>query len=151
MITASEARDEIFTLFKTTWDAGSPSLVGYVPTIEWQGVQPRGTPVASKHWCRASLQNVSEGQASLSISEGAPGRKRYTAFGLVFVQIFSPRSEANGFENGLLLSQVAKGAFRGKTTPGKVWFRNVRMQELEPEDSFYRLNVVAEFEYDEVS
>ena len=86
----------------------------------------------------------------MSVSEGVNGQKRYTASGLVFAQIFSPRSASNGFEKGIALGEVAKKAFRGKTTPGKIWFRNVRLNELEPEDSFYRLNVVAEFEYDEL-
>lgn len=146
MITQSEARDEIFALFKTAWEAGTIDIVSYIPNIEYQGVQPIATPDIAKHWCRISIQTVSENQASLSDENG---QRTYTAYGLVFVQVFCPRSERNGFERGISLAQIAKRAFRGKATPGRIWFRNVRLNELEPENSFYRLNVVAEFEYDE--
>lgn len=149
MITQVEARGEVFALFKESWDVETEAIAGYVPHVEYQGVQPRPTPDTEKHWARISIQTVGENQTSLSTSEGAAGQKRYTAYGLIFVQIFSPRSLNNGFDKGLQLADIAKNAFRGKTTPGKIWFRNVRVNELEPENSFYRLNVVAEFEYDE--
>ncbi len=147
MITQSEARDEIFAIFKASWDASSAAVTGYIPKIEYQGAQPRNVPDTAKHWCRISIQTVSEKQASFARNAG---EKKFTAFGLVYVQIFSPRSENNGFEKGLFLGKIAKKSFRGKSTPGAVWFYNVRLNELTPEDSFYRLNVVAEYEYDEV-
>lgn len=148
MITQNAARDEIFTLFKNAWDL-SIAIAGYVPEIDYQGMQPLAPPDVSKHWCRVSIQTVGEHQASLANDGGMPGTRTYTTFGLIFIQIFSPRSASNAFEEGILLGQIAKAAFRGKTTPGKIWFRNVRLNELAPENSFYRLNVVAEFEYDE--
>lgn len=147
MITQAQARNEIFALFKAAWDSGTPVITSYIPKIEYQGVQPASIPDTTKHWCRISIQNVSEGQASLSNSVG---KQKFTAYGLIFVQIFSPRSENNGFQKGLLLGQVGKKAFRGKKTVGGIWFRNVRLAELDPEDSFHRLNVIAEYEYDEL-
>lgn len=147
MITQGQARDEIFAFFKQYWDAETTAIAGYIPNIEWQGVQPRNIPDTARHWCRISIQAVSEGQAAFS---NDLGNQKFTAFGLVFAQIFSPRSESNGFEIGIALGEVGKKAFRGKKTVGGIWFRNVRLVELEPEDSFYRLNVVAEYEYDEL-
>lgn len=147
MITQSEARDEIFAIFTNAWSAGSAAVTTYIPKIEYQGLQSRNTPDTAKHWCRISIQTVSENQASFARNAG---EKKFTAFGLVYVQIFSPHSENNGFQKGLLLGQVAKNAFRGESTPGGVWFRNVRINELSPEDSFHRLNVVAEYEHDEL-
>ncbi|AEX56100.1 minor tail protein [Burkholderia phage vB_BceS_KL1] len=148
--THSEARNEINALFNTAWNANAGALAGYVPNIEWQGKQPRETPDSSKYWARVSIQTVLEEQTTLSTCEGKPGQKRYTASGLVFVQLFCPKSIVGSFEIGGKLAEVAKKAFRGKTTPGKVWFRNVRINELDPEDLYYRYNVVTEFEYDEL-
>jgi hypothetical protein len=150
MITQSAARGEIFTQFKTGWDSNSAAVAGYIPEVEWQGVQLRETPDIGKYWVRVSIQTVGENQSSLSVAEGINGQRRYTAFGFVIIQVFAPRSTKDSFQNGIKLAEIAKKIFRGKTTPGKIWFRNVRVNELSPENSFYRLNVVAEFEYDEL-
>lgn len=148
--TRSEARNEINGLFLAAWNAGAGALAGYVPEIEWQGRQPRNTPDGSKFWARVSMQTVFEEQTTLSTCEGKPGQKRYTASGLVFVQLFCPKSNTQAFEIGGKLAEVARNAFRGKSTPGKVWFRNARINELDPEELYYRFNVVTEFEYDEL-
>lgn len=148
--THTGARNEINKLFNTAWQANAGAVAQYVPPVEWQGVQPKDTPNTSKHWARVSIQTVLEDQTTLSSCEGQPGQKRFTASGLVFVQIFSPKSLGDGFKVGGLLAEVARNAFRGKTTDSHVWFRNVRINELEPEDLYYRHNVVAEFEYDEL-
>ena len=150
--TYSNAIDEINAAFWQDWNsAKSSSVVGYVPDIRWQNVEEASTPDGSKFWGRVSTQTVFEEQTTLSTCEGAPGQKRYTSSGLVFVQIFCPKSNAQANEFGKKLSEVARSSFRGKSTPGNVWFRNVRINELPPEDLFYRFNVVAEFEYDELA
>lgn len=151
MITShNDARNQMNALFKTAWQANTIAVAGYVPDVQWEGVQPRDVPDASKHWARMSIQTVFEEQTTLSNCEGAPGKKRYTASGLIFVQLFCPKSIVDGYSVGGDLADVAKNAFRGKTTSGKIWFRNVRINPLDPEDLYYRFNVVAEFEYDEL-
>jgi len=150
MIEYDDVNDEINALFLAAWNAGTTALVGYVPEIRWQGVQYRDLPDGSKFWVRLSKQTVFEEQASLSNCEGLPGQKKYTASGLVFVQLFCPKSNTQAFELGQKLAKLARNAFRGKTTPGKIWFRNVRINELSPEELYERFNVVTEFEYDEL-
>lgn len=150
MIEFDQARNEINSLFLTAWNLYSATIVSYVPEIRWQGVQYRDLPDGSKFWVRVSKQTVFEEQTTLSACEGAPGQKRYTASGLVFVQIFCPKSNTQAFELGQELAKIARNAFRGKTTPGKIWFRNVRINELNPEELYERFNVVTEFEYDEL-
>lgn len=151
MIEFDQARNEINSLFLTAWNLYSAAIVSYIPEIRWQGVQYRDLPDGSKFWVRVSKQTVFEEQTALSVCEGAPGQKRYTASGLVFVQIFCPKSNTQAFELGQELAKIARNAFRGKTTPGKIWFRNVRINELNPEELYERFNVVTEFEYDELS
>lgn len=149
--TYNQARDQIFALFKAAWDAQTTALAGYVPEVRYQGLEVGEKPDGSKHWCRISTQSVTEEQATLSTCVEEPGKSRYESSGLVFVQIFSPKSEATGYEVGQQLAQVARNAFRGKkTTPGEVWFRNVRINNISPENLLYRFNVVAEYEYDEI-
>lgn len=148
----NEARDQIFALFKTAWDANTAALTpgAYVPEVRWQGKEVGTKPPSDKHWARISTQSVLETQATLSDCVEEPGKSRYESSGLVFVQVFSPKSQATAYEVGQQLAIVARNAFRGKKTSGQVWFRNVRINNLDPENLFYRFNVVAEYEYDEV-
>lgn len=142
-----QAIDEIFSLANAAFVANAAAIVGYLPDIRWPGVAEAGTPDASKFWARVSQQTVLEEQTTLS---GEDGKKRYTASGLVFVQLFCPFSDVAAMEKGRALAVMARNAFRGKTTSGKVWFRNARINELAPADGAYRFNVVTEYEYDEI-
>lgn len=142
------AVDEMFALFDAAFTANAPAVVGYMPDIRWQGINEGTTPDASKYWCRVSQQTVEEEQSTLADKDG---KKRYTATGLIFVQLFGPIADVEAFEKGRLLAVIARNVFRGKSTSGKVWFRNARIRELPNEESAVRFNVVAEYEYDEIS
>lgn len=146
--TFKDATDEICGAFWQAWNAAEvSSLVGYVPDVRWPFVEEPEKPEASKYWARVSIQTVFEEQTALA---GSDSKRRYTASGLVFVQLFCPKSRSDAGEIGRKLAEIARNSFRGKSTPGNVWFRNARINELSPENLFYRLNVVAEFEYDEI-
>ncbi len=145
------ARKEMFALFKETWDAGSLAIAGYIPEVRYQGVEKAEKPPTGKHWARISTQVVTEMQASLSNNVFEAGKKRFEVAGLVIVQLFAPKSVATGFDELAKLGQVARGAFRGrKTASNEVWFYNARINELAPEELFYRINVIAEFEFCEL-
>lgn len=148
---ALEAEDQIKTKFYETWQAGATAIVGYVPEVRWQGVEEPSAPDANKFWCRHSLEIVEEQQSTLSSCEGAPGQKRYVTYGLVFVQIFCPRSLALAYRQGKLLGELAKSAYRGTSTPGGVWFRKATLKPLQSENSYIRFNVSAQFEYDSLA
>lgn len=150
MIEFDKVADEINALFFKAWKAETAAIVGYVPNIYWQGVQPRETPPSNKFWARVSKQTVFEQQATLSTCEGKPYQRKYTADGLIFIQLFCPKSETRAFEFGQQLAKIARNAFRGKVTDGRIWFRNVRINELEPEELYLRFNIVCEFQYDEL-
>jgi len=145
----NEARDQMFALFEAAWQANAPAIATYEPEIRWQGRERQEVPASDQFWCRVSAQSVSETQSTLSDCVEEPGRKRYTSSGLIFVQLFGPKEEED-YEKLEQLAIVARNAFRGKTTPGKVWFRNARINTIPEEVDFYRLNAVAEYEYDEV-
>jgi len=146
VITYEEAIDEIFGIFNAAWLDNSAAVVGYVPEVRWPGVEEPEKPDLSKFWARVSQQTVIEGQSSLRNGDAG---QRYTTDGLVFVQIFCPKSDSLGMTNGRKLAIIARNSFRGNATSGQVWFRNARINELPPEENWYRFNVVAEYEYDE--
>ena len=146
-----QAKDEMFAAFNAAWSAGSAAIVGYVPEVRWPGKE-EDKPDGSKFWARVSEQVVDEPQTSLSACLGeSQNAMRTTCYGLLFVQIFAPKSVDDGYDKGDKLAQLGKTAFRGKKTSGGVWFRNARATSLPAEDLWNRFNVVTEYEYDEVS
>lgn len=147
-----DAQDEMLAMFVAAWNAGSAAIVGYIPEIRYGGVDNPTKPDSSKYFCRISIQTVDEQQSTLSSAVKAEPGRRYTTNGLIFVQVFAPLSDSLSDRNGKKLSELAKKAFRGKATAGKVWFLNGRVQDnLASEEQFARFNVVTEYQYDELS
>jgi hypothetical protein len=141
------AIDSVFSLFKTAIDAGSTAIIGYVPEIRWPGIESSDKPDETKFWLRISNQSVYEEQTALA---GNDGLKRFTNNGLIFVQLFAPKTSSKNF---VLLKQLAflvKTAFMSKRTSEGVILRNARLNELSDEAGFHRCNVVVEYEYDEM-
>jgi hypothetical protein len=83
-------------------------------------------------------------QASIS---GGNGFAMYERRGNAITQIFTPT--AKGLPERYQLSKVVSDAFEGKSTPGGVWFRNLRINEIGREGQFFQTNVTVEFLYDE--
>jgi len=145
--TPSQARDETYRLFTDAWKASN--LRNPMPEIRYQGKEKGEIPTGA--YVRISMQQVTSPQSAFVIGDD-PGETpiQYTTHGLVFVQLFVPASERDGFFNGELLATFGRDIFRAARTPSGVWFRNSRFNELDPEGSKLRWNVKAEYEYDEV-
>ena len=137
----TQARSEIHTRFKTVWDADSASqnvTVLYADTA--QDPPPEGS------WARITVRHADGAQATLS---GETGARRFRQFGVVTVQVFT--STGDGQVTSDVLVAIAKFAFEGvATSPGRVLFRNVRIQEVGQDGAWFQSNVLADFEYDEV-
>lgn len=147
MVDFVTARDQICEHFDTHWQANAAGIVGYIPEIRFPRIVYKDPVNPSVHWGRLSLQTVNSRQAAF----GCNGQKKYEEVGLVFVQLFGPISEVEAGEQQDKFAKIARAAFRGISLPGKVWFRRARINDLEAEDQMLRLNVVAEYEYNEVT
>lgn len=147
---AITALNDMNAMFLGAWKSNAGKIVDYVPEVRWFGTEQLGKPDKDKFWVRHSTQGVSTPQTAMGGCEDEL-KRRYTAYGLLFVQLFCPKHISNSLFLGRRLAQVAQSAYRGKQSPNGVWFRNVRVQELTPEEPWYRLNVVAEYEYDEIA
>lgn len=152
--TPSEAIDTMNQQFYNWIRNGEAfALLGYVPVIYW-GNERANKPDATKYFARVSHQTVLERQATLSVCEGIAGQKRYRTSGLTFVQIFAPTSDKEVQDKARKLATICRNAFRGALAHSgndAVWFYNARINDnLAPENDLYRLNVVAEHEYDEL-
>lgn len=135
--TFQQARDEMFDLFKAAWDStGWP--------VHYEDVRKQRS-TDEIPWITVTMQHSSGFQSTLS---GAQGARTFSRLGLLTFQIFTP--VGRGLQESYDLAKVVVDAFEGTATPGGVWFRNVRLNEVGRDGEFFQLNVVVEFRYDEV-
>lgn len=139
------ARDSMFRLIKE-----AASYFDYIPHIEYPMIVNKKKPDPSKIWLRASTQIVAEEQSALSTCEQSDGKKLYTTYGLAIIEFYIPRSEPNG-TLALMWATQLRNAFRNASSNDGVIYRKARINDgIEPEEQFFRVNVVANFEFDEV-
>lgn len=135
--TFEEARQEILTTFKTAWDTtGHPAYYENIREDLTSSVEP---------WARVTLRHVTGNNVSLT---GSLGLQRFERTGNLTVQVFVPMGE--GLTEGLTLAKVIADAFEGVSTTSGVWFRNTRVNEIGPDGSWFQINVIVDFLYDEV-
>lgn len=140
--TVSQARNEMHALFKAAWEAEEisrdlPVLYGDVPGL---------LPPSEGNWARITVQHQEGFQATLS---GATGNRRFRRLGVVTVQVFTEFGD--GQVDADALGIITKNTFEGEvTSPGRVIFRNVRLNEVGQDGQWFQTNVLADFEYDEV-
>ena len=143
----SSAKDEIFALFKTKWEADTPTLTGSgAIRVEWPGVD-NGSPPPPDEPYAAIFMRISN---SLQTTFGETGQRRFTRFGLITVQCFAPLSAGNGSTFAENAAIIAQDAFEGVGTNTGIWFRKVRTQEIGASKTWYQFNMVAEFLFDEM-
>lgn len=140
------ARNQLFGQLESA-KPNIATLLAYTPIYIYQGVDKEPSPPTDKLWMRLSQQTVLEEQATLA---GNDLKRRYTTRGLLFVQVFVPRSKPQDYAFGLAVADLVLKAYRGKSTADCMDFYNVRRQELPPETAWNRINVVAEYRYDEI-
>ena len=148
--TYKEAIDQIYSVIRTNWNSGTTAIMGYVPPIYWPGVESPAIPDGSKYWAHVSNQTVIEGQTCVSAIDGVLNKRRYTTHGILFIQLFCPKSDTQSMQKGRALATLSRNGYRGMSTAGGVWFRNAKISELDAENVFNRLNVSVEYEYDEI-
>lgn len=133
-----DAKDAIMGVFKAAWDIypGSPAAV--YPDI------PGAPPPVDKLWARATVQHATGAQTSLASDIGT---RRFTAKGFVWVQVFAPAGD--GSTGALTAAQAIVDAYR--TARLAVLFRDVGLIDMGGDGAFSRVDVKANFEYDDIS
>lgn len=135
-LTVPQARDEMSAIFHTEWEASSFAAF----EVRWDDVgEP--APTSRSPWARFTIRHADGGNASIS-------NYHFRRKGTVFVQLFAPTGE--GLSRLDQMGMVALAAFEGRATPGGVWFREVRLREIGVDGNWQQVNVLADFEYDEI-
>lgn len=149
-LTPQNARKELFTLVDTCWQAGAGAITTYVPEIRWQGVEENDLPGSDKFWMRASTQGVSNRQRGHRMPEAGISKPIYDNIGFITLQIFAPMNSIDSYAKGELLAELGQGMFMASETGGAIWFRNPRIRELPHDGTWYRWNVIADYEFSQV-
>jgi hypothetical protein len=135
-LTYKQAKDEMLDKFKAKWD-----LTGY--PVSYQDVRKQ-RPREDDPWANVFINHASGGQRAF----GGNNQRTFNRTGFITVQLFTPSGK--GLQEAYDLAKVVSDAFEGIATPGGVWFRNVRLNEVGRDGEFFQLNVVVEFVYDEI-
>lgn len=145
-----QARMELFALVDATWNAKAGALVGYVPHIRYEGQEEAGLPGADKFWMRASTKGVAALQRGHMMPEAGQSKAVYDNIGFITLQIFAPMNSLGSYAKGELLAEVGQCMFMASETGGSIWFRNPRIRELENDGTWYRWNVIADYQFSQV-
>lgn len=134
-MTFEEATDQILDIFKTAWDP-----TGY--KAFYDDVRDQRETDKSP-WAAVMVRHAAGRQNNL----GGIGNRSFLRLGVLIITINTP--SASGLSAGYQLAKVVADAYEGASSPNGVWFRNVRLNELGRDGSFYQMNVLADFEYHE--
>jgi hypothetical protein len=140
-VTLEEARDEVLGRVEATL-YNIDALIR--PTLLFEGVhaQPSGSEEGS--WAWASFKVLAGAQESMG---GVGGTSLWRTTGSLVIEVYT--SALRGLLSSDRICQAFRDGFRGYTSPGGVWFRNHRIENVGISGSFYRSDVVIDFEYSE--
>ena len=146
--THTAAVDEILGLFREHWNAETPALNGGdAVRVEWPGVDSGDAPKPTEAYARVRVRHTTSRQATF----GPTGGRRFTRPGFVAVQVFAPIAGGAGLTFAESLSIIARNAFEGRGTDSGIWFRRSVIEDIgQTEGTWHQMNVVVEFEYDEM-
>lgn len=138
-LTYTEAYDEMLAAFKAAWDTTGYNAI-------YEDVASDGPPTSTEPWARVTIRHSpAGGQVSLSSDTGT---RIFSRSGIIIVSVFTPVGD--GLSLAHSLGKIVADAFDGVSTPGRVLFRDVGLNEIGPDGDFFQTNVTAAFEYDEV-
>lgn len=141
-LTRVQAIDEMLAIFKAVWDTTS-----YANRVKYDNVSHSTLPNPTEQtpWVRVSVRHGSSEQATLS---GPVGTRRFRREGILTAQLFIPIGV--GLSAGVDYAKIIQDAFEGVTSVGGVIFRGVRTNEIGESGDFFQINILTDFEYDEV-
>lgn len=136
----NDQKGVMFEILRTYWNSITPKLGPIIrPNIKGATSVPEQNIV----WCRFTPQTVERIQSSLSCQNC---KRRFTVFGVLTIQLFSPIGEGNSQIDDIVTSIVNLYT----NHKGDLWFRNVRWREIGESGAFYQTNIICDYIYDEV-
>lgn len=135
-MTFDEANDQILGVLNECWKKTNHEIFfDGVPKDRFNNRSP---------FLRVTVRHQTGGQRTL----GGKGNRQFGRTGFVMAQIYFPFE--NGWSEGYQLAMVISDAIEGSDTPDGVWFRRLRINEAGRDGLFNILNVVFDFDYQEI-
>ena len=135
--------------------------VDYILSVVLDAVRPHGWPLlfqdtasdpdrggsapSAPVWLRATIRHGDGFQSSLTGPLEA--KKRHTQEGVVIIQIFA--ESGDGGKAAYDAAQIVSTALK-KSRDIPVWFRRVRINNVDSKGPYDQINVLADFSYDDV-
>lgn len=134
-LTYAQANDEVLAQLKAVWDPTGHKLF-------YEDIRDQKETDMSP-WATVVVRHAAGQQDSL----GGRGNRSFLRLGVLIVTINTP--SGSGLSEAYALAKVVADAYEGASSPNGVWFRNVRINELGRDGTFYQTNVLVDFEYTE--
>jgi len=134
-LTYAQANDEVLAQLKAVWDP-----TGY--KFFYEDIRDQKETDMSP-WATVVVRHAAGQQDSL----GGRGNRSFLRLGVLIITINTP--SGSGLSEAYALAKVVADAYEGASSPNGVWFRNVRINELGRDGTFYQTNVLVDFEYTE--
>lgn len=134
IVNRTDARDRILSPLKDVVTANSLYAI-YDDT-------KKAVPNDATTWVRISVRHRRGSRASLGNKAGS---RKNNQSGFVFIEIYTPR------ENGLVNSDIISAAFAENIRSGQdgdIWYSDVSEIEVGEDGNWFRVDVIAEFNYD---
>lgn len=141
------ATDEILGRLNQDWVAKAQleAKLHYKPLLIFEITEKLERPEREHAFARVSIRHTSGRQKTL----GGIGQRRFRNFGVVNIQVLAPFKDGTGVAVTQKLAQVCKDAYEGNRTDN-VWFRGCRWQEIGRDGPWYQINLLIEFEWDQI-
>lgn len=138
--------DEILAQFLNHWNANAASVaeLSYTPPVLTEAARAEHSDL-DQAWARIVVRHSSVGPGTL----GGLGQRRITRYGIIYVQVFAPFRDGEGFTTVQRLAQVARDAYEAQRTP-TVWFGACRLNEQGRDGPWIQINLAADFQWEEV-
>lgn len=142
MTTMAEAVDDMGTRFVTTWTTTTfPFKYEDVPV---DAALQTLIDTGSTPWARLSIKHNKRVQGTLA----GPLGSRFDQNGILVIEVYTPSGA--GLTKARELGTLLAAAYEAVSVPNGVWYRNVRVEEAAPDGFWAHINVIAEFQYDQV-
>jgi len=143
----TNAINTLFSRFRSQWILQSPSIVGYVPDIQWQGVEKDAPPPNDEFFVRVSNKTIDERPTTL---RGANGT-RYETVGNLTCELYCPKTE-NGITKGRELATLARDIFKGKRLSEVVSIIKTEVKEIDnAREKEYLFLTITRYTYFEIT
>ena len=142
MASAEAAKDAILKVFADAWATITPTP----PKVIYEPVKT-DTPDGDEECVMVIVRHTDGFQPTIGSANG----RRFRATGVVWTMVFTPLELNDGGTLALQRAKVIQDAYEAPPAGGDtVEYRNVRLVEIGPQGAWYRVNVLADFNYDRV-